>query len=202
MTANQINYYKARTEAEHYKRSDKENKRHNEAGEAIQSQANAIQEWWNQQQNKHLIRSDAINQAHYERQDAETQRHNIAEEGLKGQSNQINYLNYLSERDYKVGTLDLKRDEYNLNVPKVYAETSKIEADTALSKEKTKTEKTQQALNKTKKTESASKALNLLSGIPLNIAKAAESGTKAGKNVVDMFGSIIQLVPSIIGLTE
>lgn len=62
MTANQIAYYKAKQEAKHYKRSDAEQKRHNEAGEALTQYSNLSTEG-------HYQRQDAINKAHYERSD-------------------------------------------------------------------------------------------------------------------------------------
>lgn len=83
MTANQINFYKAKQEAKHWRRTDKETARHNLKDEAIREQSNTIQSWWNQQQAAHLIRSDAINQAHYERMDKETARHNSTEEAIQ-----------------------------------------------------------------------------------------------------------------------
>lgn len=99
MTANQIAYFKARTEKEHYERADKETKRHNVTDEAIRSESNAITSWFNQKQNEHLIRSDAINMAHFERMDAETYRHNRVSETQADIANNINYLNALSKKE-------------------------------------------------------------------------------------------------------
>nr|QQM99840.1 putative ORF1 [Picobirnavirus sp.] len=101
MTANQINFYKAKQEAKHWKRSDKETARHNLKDEAIREQSNTIQAWWNQQQAAHLVRSDAINQAHYERMDKETARHNAKEEAI-----QMVYL-----QDIDIPMADAKIDE-------------------------------------------------------------------------------------------
>lgn len=50
MTSNQISFYKARNEAKHYKRLDKENKRHNKAVEDIDTQKNLLTDWINRKQ--------------------------------------------------------------------------------------------------------------------------------------------------------
>lgn len=64
MTQNQIAYYKAKKEVEHWERQDAETQRHNYRTEDISVEGNSI------------------TNTHYERSDTENQRHNLAQEAL------------------------------------------------------------------------------------------------------------------------
>lgn len=64
MTQNQIAYYKAKKEVEHWERQDAETQRHNVRTEDISVEGNSI------------------SNAHYQRSDTESQRHNLAQEAL------------------------------------------------------------------------------------------------------------------------
>lgn len=86
MTANQINFKKMKEEAKHWRRQDKEARRHNVVSEQQETRKLDVQEYANLQnigigkeQNainrEHLERSDQINKEHYERSDAINQAH-------------------------------------------------------------------------------------------------------------------------------
>lgn len=73
MTANQISFYKAKEEAKHYRRQDKESKRHDFATEALNAQELSIKDWANRANVELGYHNAAINRTHYEKSDYNNQ---------------------------------------------------------------------------------------------------------------------------------
>lgn len=73
MTANQIAFYKARNEAEHYRRMDSENQRHNFASEALNAEDISVKDWANRENARLGFTNAAINKQHYAQSDFNNQ---------------------------------------------------------------------------------------------------------------------------------
>lgn len=73
MTQNQIAFYKAKEEAKHWKRQDKENRRHNEVGEVLNAQELSIKDWANRENVRLGYTQAEINRTHYEKSDLNSQ---------------------------------------------------------------------------------------------------------------------------------
>lgn len=73
MTQNQIAFYKAKKEAQHYRRQDKEAKRHNVMTEALTAEDLSIKDWANRANVALGYENAAINRTHYAKSDFNNQ---------------------------------------------------------------------------------------------------------------------------------
>lgn len=73
MTQNQIAFYKAKTEAKHMRRQDREAKRHNQMTEALTGQELSIKDWANRANVALGYEQAAINRSHYTASDFNNQ---------------------------------------------------------------------------------------------------------------------------------
>lgn len=187
MTANQIAFYKAKNEKKHYERQDAESARHNVATESISTESNLIQKWYNEQQAKHLERSDSINMAHYERMDAETKRHNQEQERLTEQANRIDYLEYLNDKDVNAAKVGIQEREVAVKEGQLQIDEQKLPfildqytSETGLNKAKTEESKSKSAYNKVASAEKKTQAYLHLVEI---VTKPVETVTKVADEV-------------------
>lgn len=129
MTSNQIAYFKAKVEQEHYGRSDAEQARSNRAQEALTAMRNEYE-------NAHYIRSDAENRRANIAKETENFRSNKAKESIEwAQIPSRNALNWSNvSRNYAEADLAKEKQEYTK------ADTENKRQDSLLKEAQTTTE--------------------------------------------------------------
>lgn len=155
MTQNQIAFYKAKKEAEHYERSDSENVKHNRAVEAenyrhdyatenLEQEKNRLTEAYNTGTLEHFKRTDSEqartnreNERLKSQQNLENIRHDVASEGIEREKNALTkQLNTVKERE-QAETSKHNRVTEGLTHDKQWYEIQKLQADTQATKSNT-----------------------------------------------------------------